>query len=349
MQDFNLAELDRWPLAVKALCCAVTAACVLAFGYYLFLANLRTERIGAQREWHALRDEHAGKAAAAGRLPARRADRDQTAAAFAAMLRHLPTQPDLPAVVADIDRAAATRGLAVIDIALAPERETALYLEQPIAIAVTGAYHDLGAFSADIAALAMLVTTHDFEIQPANDNKNGGLTMAATLKTYRYLGEVGDKDVVPGNDVVSDNAGAPAPPWLRSSAAAYRPAGKRDPFRPSAAAWTAQPVAGETIPPSDGRTRQPLERHPLEQLRMVGTLAANGVRHALFHAPDGVVHRVATGDYLGTDNGQLRNVHDAGVELVEVVRDGAGGWLERPRTIALDETASAEDDQRRNQ
>ena len=81
---------------------------------------------------------------------------------------------------------------------------------------------------------------------------------------------------------------------------------------------------------------------------MVGTLAAHGARHALFQAPDGIVHRVAPGDYLGADNGRLRSVHDAGVELVEVVPDGAGGWLERPRTIVLDETVAAENDQRRN-
>ncbi len=342
MQDFNLAEPDRWPLAVKVVCCAVTALCVLALGYVLFLANLRAERIGLERELDALRGQHEGKAAAASRLAAGRADRDHAATAFAAMLRRLPTQAELPAVIEDISHAALTRDLVVTDIALAPERETALYVEQPIAIAVAGDYHDLGAFTGDIAALAVLVTTHDFEIEPATgDAVDGGLTMTATLKTYRYLGEV------PDAAAMSEADNAPAPSPLPTPAAAYRP-GKRDPFRPAAAALTARPAAGAAVPPSDGRTRQPLERHPLAELRMVGTLAAHGARHALFQAPDGIVHRVAPGDYLGTDNGRLRSVHDAGVELVEVVPDGAGGWLERPRTIVLDETVAAENEQRRN-
>ena len=339
MQDFNLAEPDRWPLAVKVVCCAVTALCVLAFGYVLFLANLRAERIGLERELDALRGQHEGKAAAASRLAAGRADRDHAATVFAAMLRRLPTQAELPAVIEDISHAALTRDLVVTDIALAPERETALYIEQPIAIAVAGDYDDIGAFTGDIAALAVLVTTHDFEIKPANgDAVDGGLTMTATLKTYRYLGEVPDAAMPE-----ADNAPSPLP----TPAAAYRP-GKRDPFRPAAAALTARPAAGAAVPPSDGRTRQPLEHHPLAELRMVGTLAANGARHALFQAPDGIVHRVAPGDYLGADNGRLRSVHDAGVELVEVVPDGAGGWQERPRTIVLDETVAAENEQRRN-
>lgn len=338
MREFDLAELDRWPFAVKAACCVAAAACVLVFGYFLFLAGVRAERIGMERHQETLRDQHAERAAAAGQLATLRADRHHAAGVFSALLRRLPAQTDMPALIADISRAASTHDLAVVDIALVPEWPTAPYVAHPLAVSVTGRYHDLGAFAAAIAALPMLVTMRDFEIKPASENAAADeLAMTATVTTYRYSGEA--PDTAGGQHV--EAADARSTPWL-GALAAYRTDRNRDPFQPAREASTTGPVGG--LPgPSNDRVRQPLERHPLEQLRMVGTLAANGVRHALLRVPGGNVHRVAAGDYLGTDHGRIRTVHAAGLELVEVVHDGAGGWRERPRAIVLDRNAAVEE------
>ena len=59
------------------------------------------------------------------------------------------------------------------------------YAELPIAIRVTGRYHDIGAFAADIAALSRIVTLHNLNIVPGNGP--GMLSMDATARTYRYL------------------------------------------------------------------------------------------------------------------------------------------------------------------
>jgi type IV pilus assembly protein PilO len=58
------------------------------------------------------------------------------------------------------------------------------YAELPIALRVTGKYHDLGAFAADIANLSRIVTLNSLNLVPGQD---GNLTMDATAKTYRYL------------------------------------------------------------------------------------------------------------------------------------------------------------------
>jgi type IV pilus assembly protein PilO len=61
---------------------------------------------------------------------------------------------------------------------------TDFYAALPISVRVTGSYHDLGAFASDIALLPRIVTLHDVDITP---DKDGGLAMDATIKTYRYL------------------------------------------------------------------------------------------------------------------------------------------------------------------
>jgi type IV pilus assembly protein PilO len=58
------------------------------------------------------------------------------------------------------------------------------YAELPIALRVTGRYHDIGAFASDIANLSRIVTLNNMSILPLRD---GTLAMDATAKTFRYL------------------------------------------------------------------------------------------------------------------------------------------------------------------
>ena len=337
MREFDLTEPERWPAAVKALCCVASAVCVLALGNALVLADLRADAAGARREHESLRTEHERGVAAAGRLNTERAEQEQAATTFATLLQRLPANIETPGVIGDISRAAVARNLLLTDIALAEQRETPLTVEQPISIAVVGGYHELGAFAGDLAGLAVPVALHGFRIQPAEDDAHPGkLAMTVVAKVHRYAGE---QAPAARRRALPDSA--PLPPLRGAPVAAYRAAHRPDPFRSHSAAAAPNHAGGTTTGPGGDRARQPLEQHPLAQLLLVGTLAANGARHALVRAPDGGIHRLTQGDYLGRDHGRIHAVHDTFVELVEMVRDGAGGWQRRPRTIVMDSAATA--------
>ena len=111
------------------------------------------------------------------------------------------------------------------------------------------------------------------------------------------------------------------------------PAGElRNPFQPPP---TLAPVsAAGQIAPDIERTKGHLERFALAQLRLVGRLSGRQAHVALVRDPDGLVHPVGVGEHMGTDFGRIRSIGEDGIELVEIVRD-AGGWVERPRFIAL--------------
>ena len=342
MREFDLRDLDRLPLAAKALCCAATAACVLAIGYFLVLANLRTEWAGEQRRQGTLQAEHESKAALVSEWAAVRTARNEAASDHAAFARRLPAQADATAVIESIGRAAVARGLVVANMAPAQQRETAEYIEQPIALALMGHYHDIVEFAGDLAALPLLVTTHDFQLKPAPDHAaDGTLTMMATLKIYRLADN--------GTLSLTEDADVPQPSWLPAPTAGYRANREREPFQPAPHTLAVERSGGGATGPNEGRRRQPLERHPLEQLRLVGTLAANGERRALVQAPDGNVHTVAAGDYLGTNHGHIRSVGDASLRLVETVRNGSGGWLRQPRIVTMDAASTPPDESRKNQ
>ncbi len=109
--------------------------------------------------------------------------------------------------------------------------------------------------------------------------------------------------------------------------------GARSPFEPDTP--TAQSSASGTRPPDDNRPAEYLEQYPLDSLAMVGTLEITGRTFGLLQDVDGIVHRVLPGNYVGQNDGRIQSVSSAGIEVMEIVSDGLGGYLEREATISL--------------
>ncbi|HJR13009.1 MAG TPA: pilus assembly protein PilP [Rhodanobacteraceae bacterium] len=113
----------------------------------------------------------------------------------------------------------------------------------------------------------------------------------------------------------------------------YQDQDRRDPFEPAPPQATAQNAAGPH--PDQNRPREPLEAFPLDSLKMVGTIGAKGNVEALIKDPQGVIHQVHVGDYMGQSYGHVLQVTPREVDLVELVPNGSGGWMERDASVAL--------------
>jgi type IV pilus assembly protein PilP len=117
----------------------------------------------------------------------------------------------------------------------------------------------------------------------------------------------------------------------------YQASDRRSPFRPQLPEPEEAPSGSSELVPDPERTREPLEAYDLEALRLVGILTMSGQTHALVRAPDGEVHRLRTGSYLGNNHGRIVSITDSTVQLVELVPTGGGGWMERTARLALDD------------
>ena len=115
----------------------------------------------------------------------------------------------------------------------------------------------------------------------------------------------------------------------------YSATSMRDPF--SAAFAEQSDTAGSGPRPDSNRRKLPIEAFPLDTLKMVGTLGTGRAAVGLVMGPDKVTERVRPGMYLGQNDGRITSVREDRIELVELVPDGAGGWLERPATVALED------------
>jgi type IV pilus assembly protein PilP len=115
---------------------------------------------------------------------------------------------------------------------------------------------------------------------------------------------------------------------------AYDSRDARSPFTPDLPAARAD----SGLRPDAERRREFLEGFPLDTLRMVGTLTIGGRYYGLVQTSDRLIHRVVLGNYLGQNDGRIISITESSIQLLEIIPDGLGGYIERAASIGLGET-----------
>lgn len=121
----------------------------------------------------------------------------------------------------------------------------------------------------------------------------------------------------------------PAPQFV------YQAGSRRSPFTPDVPQRRAGGGPNTIEGPDPNRVRELLEQFPLDSLTMVGTLADRRASYGLVQTSDGLVHRVTVGNHMGQNYGRIIAISDSAIQLVEIVSDGLGGYLERPAAVGL--------------
>jgi len=127
----------------------------------------------------------------------------------------------------------------------------------------------------------------------------------------------------------------PLPDIVPAPTFAYEADGRRSPFVPDTPQAQISSNPNAIQGPDPNRPREFLEQFPLDTLRMVGTMEMNNGAFGLVQTSDGLVHRVTVGNHLGQNYGRITQISDAEIELVEIIPDGLGGYLERPAAVGL--------------
>jgi type IV pilus assembly protein PilP len=152
----------------------------------------------------------------------------------------------------------------------------------------------------------------------------------------------GDSDL---RNWINEVKNRPAPPLdplplvVDPPVVVYSPIGLRDPFGTPP---LNRMSSGSGPSPDLNRRRQPLEAFTLDSLSMVGTIGKSGNVTGLILAPDKVTYRVTPGVYIGQSDGRIISVSPNLIELIELVPDGNGGWLERQANIVMNELNSGD-------
>ena len=191
-RGLNPNEPGQWPLVPKLTSFVAVAVAVVALGWFGLLSAQDEELTAERNKEPTLKQDYRSKLAQAINLNELRKQRTQVQEYVTQLEKQLPGKAEMDALLSDINQAGLGRGL---EFDLFRPGQVAVkdyYAELPIAIRVTGRYHDIGAFTADIANLSRIVTLHSLVIStPTSTGKDGGgggsLFMEATARTYRYL------------------------------------------------------------------------------------------------------------------------------------------------------------------
>jgi type IV pilus assembly protein PilO len=186
IRRLNIREAGSWPLLPKAVILTLIFLVIVVIGGVLDWRDQLETLDRAQGEEAKLKASYATKKAKAVNLELYVQQLREIEQSFGALLKQLPNKSEMDALLTDINQAGLGRGLQFELFKPATQEKMAdFYAELPIAVRVTGNYHDMGAFASDVAQLPRIVTLNDLSI--ANDK--GTLRMDAVAKTFRYLDE----------------------------------------------------------------------------------------------------------------------------------------------------------------
>ncbi|VVQ31952.1 hypothetical protein PS943_02605 [Pseudomonas fluorescens] len=186
INDLDTNNMGSWPPAIKALAGILLMILVFSLGYSFSISDLQSHLELKREEESTLKEQFANKAHMAANLELYTQQMKEMENSFGVLLRQLPSDTEVPGLLEDITRTGLGSGLEFEEIKLLPENTQQFYIELPIQITVTGAYHDLATFVSGVAGLPRIVTLHDFDLAPANPEGGPKLRMSILAKTYRY-------------------------------------------------------------------------------------------------------------------------------------------------------------------
>ncbi len=184
-KNVNWRDIGNAPPAPKIVALLLILALAVAAGWYFYWDGLNEELRVAKEKEAKLKEEYKQKKAKAVNLPELKKQLIQVGQYVSTLEKQLPSKAEMDALLTDINQAGLGRGLQFDLFRPGTVNVKEYYAEQPIAVRVTGNYHDLGSFASDIANLSRIVTLNDIAI--SSPSAGGPLAMETTAKTFRYL------------------------------------------------------------------------------------------------------------------------------------------------------------------
>lgn len=191
INELSLENIGQWPPIIKITVVAFFSLLIVVIGYMLLAKPHFDEYAFLQTQEADLKTKFETKQHQASNLQGYRDQVQQMQERFGSMLRQLPTENEMPALLDDISKTGVASGLTFESFTPLPEVVHDFYIEVPIKISVVGSYHQLAVFLSRVVQMGRIVTLHDFVIQRASkDDKpiasGDSLVMQMTAKIYRY-------------------------------------------------------------------------------------------------------------------------------------------------------------------
>ncbi len=323
---------------------------VLAGYYYVFGASLwkrYDQAVAESKRLSEEREDYERK-----RRDYRRtvAQRDELAKRQKDLLQILPKKSEIPTLLEQLQAQNEMAGLEVKSFERKPEVVLANYARIPVAMEISGTYHQIARFFHLVSKLKRIVNVGNMSFEkPTVTDKGIMLTLRTEAATFRFL-EAGEK---PGRSPVVRAAlpGRPAPPppgTAQAAAAAAKAASalaanplresdfiesesNRDPFRQGIDLFAVKKIARG----SRGGRKILLEKYALEELKLIAVVSGIPDARAMLRVPGGVGYVVHKGDYVSKNEARVVQIVGDRVIVSVETQDDQGRVITSERVLAL--------------
>ena len=185
-------NIGRAPISLKLSILLLIFMTIIGLGLFYDTNDQLAQLEKHERKEHELKDEFRIKANRAAKLNLYKEQLADMRVSFGTLLRQLPEKTDVESLLVDVSQTGLASGLEVKKFKPGVEEKKGFYAELPIALEVSGSFHQLASFISGIAALPRIVTISNLKLSPIVSKNNASqskLSMSATAKTYRYLQE----------------------------------------------------------------------------------------------------------------------------------------------------------------
>ena len=197
IRDLDFNDLGSASTGAKIFLLTFLAVIILGIGYWFIVKDQRADLAQRERQEQQLREEFSNKQRKAASLEAYEQQLAEMREMLRSLLRQLPSKTEMPDLLVDISQTALAAGIETELFEPRNEELRDFYAEQPIAIRMTGRYHQFGNFVSGVASLSRVVilTMQDISLEPV-EGQPGVLRMEGTVTTYRYLDDSEDSELL---------------------------------------------------------------------------------------------------------------------------------------------------------
>jgi type IV pilus assembly protein PilO len=167
--------------------CIAIAFGVAALLWYVLIKDYEDTLEQERTTEVTLRQDFSQKLTKAVSLDGLKKQREQVQQYVTQLEKQLPSKAEMAALLSDINQAGLGRSLQFETFRPGAMVVKEYYAELPIALKVTGRFHDIGSFASDVAYLSRIVTLNNLSISPVGKEGGDVLSMEATARTFRYL------------------------------------------------------------------------------------------------------------------------------------------------------------------
>ncbi len=179
MNDYNLKNIHKWPIALRALLIGIACALTFYFGYSRDIATLNLNLKKAKQQETDLKQQLRFIISDKHNVQGEVLQFPQYVSLFNIWNNQLIRYIDLPQLLNEILKVGALNNIYFSLLNPGKETRVGLYMKTPIKLIAVGNYHQIAGFTSQLANLKWIIVVSNFTLSNENKNDVLGTKLAA--------------------------------------------------------------------------------------------------------------------------------------------------------------------------